>query len=221
MLDIRCLAFPVASSLILLALMAPPASAASTPITVLWTAPGDDGVTGQAAVYDLRFSTQPITAGNFLLATRILIPAPSPAGTPESFVISGLADESPIHLALKSADEAGNWSAISNIATRPGSTTDVSDPAVAIVFSSPWPNPARQSARWSYSLPRAAPMRVEVFDASGRHVRTLTDGERSAGRGEIGWDLRDLAGRPVGAGLYFVKARLGGEEWTRRLVVVR
>jgi hypothetical protein len=35
-----------------------------TVVTVAWTAPGDDGDAGTAAEYDIRYATDPITAGN-------------------------------------------------------------------------------------------------------------------------------------------------------------
>jgi hypothetical protein len=110
---------------------------------------------------------------------------------------------------------------ISNIATRLGQVAGVDPTVLAPSFSSPWPNPARQSVRWAYALPRTAWVQVDVFDALGRHVKSVTAGESAAGRGEFSWDLNDDRGRPVGAGLYFAKARLGQAEWTKRLVVVR
>jgi hypothetical protein len=62
---------------------------------------------------------------------------------------------------------------------------------------------------------------VDAFDAAGRHLRTIASGWRDAGRGEVAWDLRDDSGRPVGAGVYLLRARIGGVVWTRRLVIAR
>jgi hypothetical protein len=136
-------------------------------------------------------------------------------------VVTGLPDSVAVYMAIKSADEAGNWSAISNVVTRPVQTTDVDPSGLEFSFSPPRPNPARQSARWAYSLPQAATVQVDVFDVTGRHVHALASGTREAGRGELSWDLHDDRGGPVEAGLYFVKARLGPKGWTSRLVVVR
>lgn len=198
------------------------ASASATPFALFWTAPGDDSLTGQASFYDLRYSSTPITAANFHLATQLVgIPAPAVAGTAETFVVSGLPDANPVYLALKSADERGNWSGISNAVTLPAQTADAGDTGITVSFSSPWPNPARQSVRWAYALPQAAPLQVEILDISGRRVRTVASGDRAAGRGEVSWDLRDASGRRVSTGMYIVRARLGTTEWTKRLVVVR
>jgi hypothetical protein len=222
MRPIRCIAVLASSFLLFLAVPVAVSSAASTPFAIQWTAPGDDSLTGRATSYDLRHSGAPITAANFSSATRLLgIPAPALPGTPESFVISGLLDGTPVYLAIKTADEAGNWSGISNLVIRPAQTTGVGDGVLALSFSSPWPNPARQSVRWAFALPQAAPMQVEVLDIAGRHVQTVASGDRGAGRGELSWDLRGSDGRQVGAGVYFVKAKIGATEWTKRLTVVR
>jgi hypothetical protein len=124
-------------------------------------------------------------------------------------------------MAIKTGDEAGNWSGLSNILTRAGQTSGIDPSTPALSFSSAWPNPARQTAHWEYAMPQVTLLQVDVFDVTGRHVHTVASGERAAGRGELSWDLHDDRGRPVGAGLYFVKTRLGTMEWTKRLIVVR
>ncbi len=218
----RSLSLLVGVPLALTALSARLATATTTPFAVHWTAPGDDHLTGRATSYDLRYSSAPLTAANFALATRVAgLPAPAVAGTGETFVVSGLSDSLTLYLAIKTADESGNWSALSNIALRPGQTTDSDESPLVLAFSLPWPNPARQSVRWSFAMPRTERVRVDVYDVTGRHVRAVTDGAREAGRGELAWNLHDDQGRRVDAGLYLVKARIGTTEWTRRVVVVR
>ncbi len=84
-------------------------------LTVAWTAPGDDGTEGQAAEYDIRFAGEPITAETFSAYTRVPdAPAPAAAGTEQSVFINapGYAD---LFVALKTADEVPNWSAMSNV----------------------------------------------------------------------------------------------------------
>jgi FlgD Ig-like domain len=208
-----------------IAFMAAPTSASTsfaTPFSIHWTAPGDDIMTGRAQMYELRYSMFPFTAANFNQATKIAgLPAPGIAGTPQSFEISGLPDGVLFYFALKSADDRGNWSSISNVATRPAEIVEVHASPLALSFSLPVPNPARASVRWDYSVPQATRVQVDVFDVTGRHVHTVASGALSAGSGELSWDVRDHQGRPVGAGVYFVKARLGELESTNRLLIVR
>ncbi|MCP4603617.1 MAG: S8 family serine peptidase, partial [Proteobacteria bacterium] len=62
-------------------------------VTLRWTAPGDNGYEGQAAHYDIRWSTEPITAGNYELAGRVIeAPIPGVAGSDEEMYIVNLQD---------------------------------------------------------------------------------------------------------------------------------
>lgn len=116
---------------------APCASAqGTTSVTLTWTAPGDDGNTGTAAQYEVRYSTSPIDASNFGSATLVSgAPAPLPAGTQQTMFVSGLQTLTPYWVAIRTADERGNWSAISNVVSftsSVGDTTSPDAPALAL-----------------------------------------------------------------------------------------
>ena len=90
-------------------------SPTQTAITLTWTAPGDDGATGTAATYDIRYSTSTINDGNWASATQASgEPTPRVAGTGETFAVPGLVANTTYYFAIKTADEVPNWSAISN-----------------------------------------------------------------------------------------------------------
>ena len=84
-------------------------------VTVGWTAPGDDGNSGTAVEYDLRYATVPLTAATFATGTRATTPSPSGAGSAQSATVSGLAPNKTYYLALETRDDRGNWSTISNV----------------------------------------------------------------------------------------------------------
>jgi hypothetical protein len=92
-------------------------------LSVQWTAPGDDGNTGTAAQYDLRWSPAAITAGNFASATPVSPqPVPAFAGTAQSYVALGLTGGTTYFFAIRTRDAAGNWSGVSNsVSGTPGS----------------------------------------------------------------------------------------------------
>lgn len=93
-------------------------SATATSISLSWTASGDDGSTGQATSYDVRYSTQIIDNSNFANATQVTgAPSPAPFGSLESVVVSGLDPGTQYFFALKVIDEAGNTSTLSNVVT--------------------------------------------------------------------------------------------------------
>lgn len=102
-------------------------SAAGT-LTVTLTAPGDDGVTGTAQAYDLRFALNALDAGSFATGTPLATPAPSPGGTRQTFTVSGLPNETTVHLMLRARDDAGNLSPLSNDAS--ATTPEVAPAAI-------------------------------------------------------------------------------------------
>ncbi len=65
-----------------------------------------------------------------------------------------------------------------------------------------WPNPSRGAVM--LAAPAAGRYELEVRDVAGRLVRLSAD--RSDGRTPIVWDGRDMRGRLVPAGMYFVRA---------------
>jgi len=192
-------------------------------VTLEWTAPGDDSLAGAADAYDIRFSNLPITEENFLLATPAGTFKPRPAGALERFKISGLLPKLDYYFAVRTRDEQGNWSAVSNIAFLPGLYMETESRSTARIldFSLPRPNPARSSTRFRLSLPERTDVKIEAFDAAGRRVRTLTSGERAAGTVDLDWDLADDRGRPLAPGIYLVHAEVGETSFMRVVAIVR
>ncbi len=87
--------------------------------SLAWTATGDDASLGQARMYDVRFSTSPITAANWSTATPALgEPRPGSPGTSESFNLKGLQRDTNYYYALKVLDNLGNESPISNLTSQ-------------------------------------------------------------------------------------------------------
>lgn len=111
------------------------AQSAWNSLTLNWTAPGDDSLSGQATQYDLRYSTATITAANFASATRVTgMAAPAASGTTESVTVTGLTPATTYYFAIKAGDDAGNWALISNVAAKATSSApDVVRPAAASV----------------------------------------------------------------------------------------
>ena len=69
------------------------------------------------------------------------------------------------------------------------------------------PNPARHSAEISFTLEIASRVRVDVFDATGALVATLSNGPRTAGQHQVLWDGRTRAGSAAPSGVYFIRVR--------------
>jgi len=95
-------------------------------VALAWTAPGDDGANGVAAVYQVKYARQPIL--EFVpfpekMKTHLPFwgaenaagePPPTKAGSAEHFVVQGL-KPGLYWLALKTRDERDNQSSLSNV----------------------------------------------------------------------------------------------------------
>jgi hypothetical protein len=83
------------------------------------------------------------------------------------------------------------------------------------------PNPMRAEANIRFTLDQPSPARLAIFDAQGRLVRMLVDGELQPGAHALAWDRTDRAGREVAPGVYFYRLDAAGTRTTQRMVVVR
>jgi hypothetical protein len=68
------------------------------------------------------------------------------------------------------------------------------------------PNPFRTDATLRFDVPaEGGRATVSVFDAAGRHVRTLVNGARTGGTYDVRWDGANAAGQRARPGVYFVQ----------------
>jgi len=73
------------------------------------------------------------------------------------------------------------------------------------------PNPALSRVAVSFELPAPHRVTLEVLGLRGERVRALAPlGERGPGSRTVYWDGLDEAGRPVPAGIYFVRLSIDG-----------
>ena len=101
----------------------------------------------------------------------------------------------------------------------------VSPPATALpaqwALEANYPNPFNDGTTICYSLPAAAPVRLEIYDLAGRRIRELVDATQPSGYHEIHWDGRDQLGRSAASGTYLCRLRSSGRELHRKLLLLR
>lgn len=89
-------------------------------------------------------------------------------------------------------------------------------PPERAVLEAPYPNPSRRSVLVRYALPRAADVRLSVFDLLGRRVALLVDGSQPSGRHTVRFDGGGLA-----SGVYLLRFEAGSVVETRPLRLLR
>jgi hypothetical protein len=80
---------------------------------------------------------------------------------------------------------------------------------------SPYPNPFNEETTINFTLPNAMEVTAELFDASGRSVATVTNGQTLSG----GNHTLTFNGESLNSGVYFIKLTLGGEVIVKEVVL--
>jgi hypothetical protein len=84
------------------------------------------------------------------------------------------------------------------------------------------PNPFLGSTTIHFALAEPSPVTVRVFDASGRVVRALIDGQSMpTGAQSAAWDGTTATGEPAAAGTYFYRIESGTRAEEGRMVLIR
>jgi hypothetical protein len=83
------------------------------------------------------------------------------------------------------------------------------------------PNPFAGSVTIPMELKAAGSVRLDVYDAAGRLVRTLREGTLPAGTQEVVWDGKDAGSQPVGAGVYYARMSAGELVAVQPMVLVK
>lgn len=190
--------------------------AAYTSLFVKWIATGDDGLSGQAAAYDLRYATETIDEGNFASATPVSgLPAPAAPGTVQKTQATSLESGVTYYFAIKVLDEwgaygePGNISPLSNVAS--GRTRHITDRSAggSTVLGSV-PNPFHPGTSILFALERTGRTEIHIYDLRGRLVRRLDAGTSMPGEHVLTWDGRSKEGGPAPSGVYYYQLFLDG-----------
>jgi hypothetical protein len=146
---------------------------------------------------------------------------PGPGNQIATLADTGYVDAAglPYAYKLSAVDSHGNESGFTLLV--PVGLVSVEGEAAALALARPSPNPAFESASIRWSLPAPTAMRLAVFDAAGRRLRSLVEGMVSSGPHEVRWDLRDDRGGRVASGICFVRLTLGDRVLVQRIAVLK
>jgi len=111
----------------------------------------------------------------------------------------------------------GALTGLSSFGVDPAPVPDIETPMpTAYVLRGAFPNPFNPMTRISYELPADGHVTINVFDPAGRRVKTLVDGQQSAGRHELSFNAERL-----GSGVYFYEMRAGDFREVRKMTLLK
>ena len=84
-----------------------------------------------------------------------------------------------------------------------------------------YPNPFNPTTMINFSLPNTDRVELSVFNILGEKVRTLIDGEITAGSHQVVWDGRNYNGTMMSSGHYFYVLSTANAKLTRRMTLLK
>jgi len=88
-------------------------------------------------------------------------------------------------------------------------------------LASPKPNPFGKGTCISYGLPKESNIKLAVFDAVGRNVRTLIESSQPAGKYSIIWDGKDEQKQQLANGIYFIRMQADKQKLLRKAILIQ
>jgi hypothetical protein len=106
----------------------------------------------------------------------------------------------------------GTGNGIELVKLQPSAVTGVDGGALApseFALLQNYPNPFNPSTTIGFSVSQGGSVLLDIYDLTGRHVRTLLGGHVAAGRHSVQWDGRDERGSAAASGVYFYRLSTG------------
>ncbi len=89
------------------------------------------------------------------------------------------------------------------------------------VLQQNYPNPFNPATQISYYLPRAAQVKLAIYNLQGQEIKTLVDELQSAGEKSVVWDGTDNQGQVITSGIYFYRLSAGRFRETKKMILMR
>lgn len=84
-----------------------------------------------------------------------------------------------------------------------------------------YPNPFNPETVLRYDLPQREVVVLEIYDISGRKIRTLVNKSMEAGSHQVVWNSSDEFGNQVSTGMYFYRIKAGSFQDIKKMVLLR
>ena len=90
-----------------------------------------------------------------------------------------------------------------------------------VVLYDNFPNPFNPMTVIRYALPEDDLVNIIIYNTMGREVKTLINGQRTAGYHSLQWNASNDAGAPISAGIYLYMIRTGDFVQTKKMVLLK
>lgn len=94
-------------------------------------------------------------------------------------------------------------------------------PAGRLAIRKAFPNPFNPSTKIEFSVPKAGPVSLRVYDVHGREVAKLLDEAMSPGVYRVAWNGKTSDGAALASGIYFAQIQSGASRQSVRLTMLK
>jgi len=190
---------------------------------LFWRAAGDDGNSGRASYYDVRYASYSFGTETFDILPQLASASyiyPSESGNEDSCLIAPEGDGDIFYFAVKTIDEYGNYSDISNVVSYKTSGTGSYRGRIKAYC---WPNPAKKEnpkIKIECSLIEKIVLKfctiagTEILSAKITSPKELVNAEEGIYAYEYEWDVKKFA-----SGIYLCVAKVYGEKSAAQKVI--
>ena len=156
-----------------------------------------------------------VNVNDYLAAHDVTLPAGATVVT-----LTGVSDDGSVMVGIvQESTPPFNSNTIIITIENPTSAPDL---AGGLILGAAYPNPFNPQTSIPVTLARDDFVRLEVFDAAGRRVRTLHQGQLTAGVHDFSWNGRDSRGQSVPSGVYMARMSDGaGHRVSRRMTLMK
>jgi len=123
--------------------------------------------------------------------------------------------------AIDRANNESNWSVVKTFRVL---TTDIqeqnSNELTSLSFNI-YPNPSRAIILIKLSLPYLSAVRLQIYDKTGKIIKTLLNESKQKGSYFINWNCRDDADKKVSPGIYFYTLEACGKIIRQKVILLK
>jgi photosystem II stability/assembly factor-like uncharacterized protein len=89
------------------------------------------------------------------------------------------------------------------------------------VLEQNYPNPFNPTTTIAFSVPQTQKVTLKVYNLMGEEIKTLVEGNVSAGNHYVNWDATDNSGQKVTSGLYLYTLKIGNQKLTKSMIFLK